>query len=140
MCLPRGMRYSFISALSARITILRMPFTNPPISTRPSISVMTACSLGLRLEQLRDPRQTAGDVLGLGRLARDLGDDIGREDLGAVRHVEVRADRQCVPVTLGLLGRRLPLTRRADDDAGLELALRILDDHLAGETGDLVEL
>src|SRR6059036_2044203 len=48
MCLPRGIRYSLVSPLSARMTILRMPLTNPPISTRPSISVMTACSLGLR--------------------------------------------------------------------------------------------
>src|SRR5438034_332668 len=48
MCLPRGIRYSLVSPLSARMTIFRMPLTNPPISTRPSISVMTACSFGLR--------------------------------------------------------------------------------------------
>src|SRR5438552_7251116 len=97
--------------------------------------------LGLaRLEQLRDARQTAGDVLGLGRLARDLGDDVGGIDLGAVRHVEVRAHRQRVPVTLDGLHRGLTLAGRADDDARLQLALRILDDDLAGEAGDLVEL
>src|SRR5438034_11812714 len=39
MCLPRGIRYSRVSPLSARMTILRMPFTKLPISTRPSISV-----------------------------------------------------------------------------------------------------
>ena len=32
-----------------------------------------------RLEQLDDARQTARDVLGLGRLARDLGEDLARE-------------------------------------------------------------
>src|SRR5438034_6304333 len=48
MCLPRGIRYSRVSPLSARTMIFRMPLTNPPISTRPSISVMTACSFGLR--------------------------------------------------------------------------------------------
>ena len=48
MCLPLGIRYSLVSASSARITIFRMPFTNPANSTTPSISVMTACSRGLR--------------------------------------------------------------------------------------------
>src|SRR2546426_19123 len=97
--------------------------------------------LGLaRLEQLRDARQTARDVLGLGRLARDLGDDVGGEDLGAVRHGEVRAHRKRVPVTLGGLHGRLPLAGRADDDAGLQFALRVLDDDLAREARDLVEL
>src|SRR5207249_13686 len=97
--------------------------------------------LGLAgLEQLRDARQTTGDVLGLGRLARNLRDDVGGEHLGAIRHAQVRAHRQRVPVTLGRLDRRLPLTRRSDDDTRLELALRILDDHLAREAGDLVEL
>ena len=39
------------------------------------------------LEELRDTRQTAGDVLGLGRLARDLGDDVsGRQRLPLDHH------------------------------------------------------
>src|SRR4030095_12752129 len=97
--------------------------------------------LGLaRLEQLRDPRQTARDVLGLGRLTRDLGDDVGGEDLGAVRHVEVRAHRQGVPVPIARLRGPRALAGRADDDAGLQLALGVLDDDLAREAGDLVEL
>src|SRR6266705_835866 len=96
--------------------------------------------LGLaRLEQLRDARQTAGDVLGLGRLARDLGDDVGGVDLGAVRHAQVRAHRKRVPVTLDGLHGRLALAGRADDDAGLQLALRVFDDDLAREARDIVE-
>src|SRR5262245_453367 len=96
--------------------------------------------LGLaRLEQLRHARQTAGDVLGLGGLARDLGDDVGGEDLGAVRHAQVRAHRQRVAVPLARLDRS-GLAGRPDDDTRLELALGILDDHLAREAGDLVEL
>ena len=40
---------------------------------------MTAVSRGLaRFEQLDDARQTAGDVLGLGRLARDLREHVAR--------------------------------------------------------------
>src|SRR5206468_4329963 len=88
-----------------------------------------------RLEQLGHPRQTAGDVLGLGGLARDLRDDVGREDVGAVGDVEVGAHRERIAVPLG--ARRL---RRVDDDAGLQAALGVLDDDLAREAGDLVEL
>src|SRR5205809_2253809 len=68
-----------------------------------------------RLEQLGHPRQTPGDVLGLGGLARDLRDDVGREDVGAVGDVEVGAHRERIAVPLG--ARRL---RRVDDDAGLQ--------------------
>src|SRR5437773_4275691 len=88
-----------------------------------------------RLEQLGHPRQTAGDVLGLGGLAQDLRDDVGREDVGAVGDVEVGAHRERIAVPLG--ARRL---RRVDDDAGLQAALGVLDDDLAREARDLVEL
>src|SRR3989449_715618 len=88
-----------------------------------------------RLEQLGHPRQTAGDVLGLGGLARDLRDDVGREDVGAVGDVEVGAHRERIAVPLG--ARRL---RRVDDDAGLQAAIGVLDDDLAREARDLVEL
>ena len=46
------------------------------------------------LEQLGDARQTAGDVLGLGGLARDLGDDVAGVDRVAVVHGDDRALRQ----------------------------------------------
>ena len=49
-----------------------------------------------RLEQLDDARQTAGDVLGLGGLARDLGQHVARVDLVALVHHEVRADGELV--------------------------------------------
>src|SRR6185436_835622 len=98
--------------------------------------------LGLaRLEQLGHPRQTAGDVLGLGRLARDLGDDVGREDVGPVGHREVGTHRQRVAVPLGAGGDGVGIGMGAhDDDAQLQLALGVLDDDLAREAGDLVEL
>src|SRR5262249_12421791 len=96
--------------------------------------------LGLAgLEQLGHARQTTGDVLGLGRLTRDLRDDVGREDLGAVGRAQVGADRQRVAVTLGRLDRS-SLAGRPDNDTRLQLALRVLDHHLASQAGDLVEL
>jgi hypothetical protein len=71
----------------------RLPRLMSPKRTEPSTSVMTAGSLGARLEELRDPRQTAGDVARLVRLARDLGQRGARLDLLAVAHRELRADR-----------------------------------------------
>ena len=50
-----------------------------------------------RFEQLGNARQTAGDVLRLRGLARDLGDDVAGLDVVAVVDEDVRADRQEVP-------------------------------------------
>ena len=61
-----------------------------------------------RLEQLGDARQTAGDVLGLRGLARDLRDDVAGLDVVAVVDEDVRADRQEVP--------RLALSRARELD------------------------
>src|SRR5437763_308604 len=83
-------------------------------------------------------RQTTGDVLRARGFPHDLRDDVAHEDLGAVRDGEVRPDRQRVPVTLGGLGGRLALAGGTDDDARLQLALQVLDDHLARQTGDVV--
>ncbi len=44
-----------------------------------------------RFEELDDARQTAGDVLGAGGFARDLGEDVAGEDLVAILHHEVGA-------------------------------------------------
>src|SRR5262249_55601828 len=97
--------------------------------------------LGLaRLEQLSHPRQTAGDVLGLGRLARDLGDDVGREDVGPVARREDGPDRQRVAVPLRAGGLLALGVGAHDDDARLQAALGVLDDDLPREAGDLVEL
>src|SRR5271156_338768 len=49
-----------------------------------------------RLEQLRHPRQTAGDVARLGAFRRDTGDDVGRLYLGARVNRDDRVDRQHV--------------------------------------------
>jgi len=43
-------------------------------------------------------------------------------------------------MTLGGLGRGLTFAGGPDDDARLQLAIRVLDDHLARQTRDLVEL
>src|SRR5690606_20567849 len=47
-----------------------------------------------RLEQIRDARQTAGDVAGLGRLLRDTRDDVADRDLRPVLEADDRAGRQ----------------------------------------------
>ena len=49
-----------------------------------------------RLEQVRDARQTAGDVAGLGGLLRDAGDDVAHAHLGAVLDAHDGARRQLV--------------------------------------------
>ena len=48
MCLPLGIRYSRGSPTSGVTTTLRLPLVSLPKETTPSISVMTACSFGLR--------------------------------------------------------------------------------------------
>ena len=57
-------------------------------------------------EQLGHARQTAGDVLGLGRLARRLGHQRAGDDLVAFVHDDVRAGRNRV------VGERLRPCRR----------------------------
>src|SRR5947208_2029921 len=95
-------------------------------SVSPTSSIFThriICLARLaRLEQLDHARQTARDVLGLGRLARDLGENLARRDHLAVLHHEVRVRRHLVaavdlPVLALDLDRRLLLpVRRVDDD------------------------
>src|SRR3954468_6454451 len=53
-------------------------------------------------EELDDARQTAGDVLRLGRGARDLGQDVSRVDLVAVLHHDVGAGGKQVTLLLAL--------------------------------------
>ena len=61
---------------------------------------MIAGSLGLRASKSSDDAgQTAGDVLGLGGLARDLDQRVAGVDLLAVLHHQVRAGRQQVPLS-----------------------------------------
>ena len=85
-----------------------------------------------RFEQLHHARQTARDVLGLGRLARNLREDVARRHHLAVLHHQVRVRRHVVfavdlaVLALDLHGRLLLLVRRVDDDE-------------AREAGDLVD-
>jgi hypothetical protein len=105
-----------------------------------------------RLEQLDHPRQAAGDVLGFGRLARNLHQNLARVHLLSVLHHQVRAGGQHV-LALGALAadehRRRALLRklRLDDDAlrqagdlvGVLAHVLALDDvlelHRAGDLG-----
>ncbi|MDO8794540.1 MAG: hypothetical protein Q7J25_07980 [Vicinamibacterales bacterium] len=74
------------------------------------------------LEQLDHARQAARDVLGLGRLARNLREHVAGVDHLAVLHHEVRAHRHDVAADrlaaggLDLHRRLLLLVRRVDDD------------------------
>src|SRR5438105_3680558 len=93
------------------------------------------------LEQLGHAGQTAGDVLGLGRLPRNAGDHLAGLDGIAVVHRDVGAHRQVVAG--GGLGPGQVLRIAflvLDADARLRLGVAALDDRLAGEAGDLVEL
>ena len=83
------------------------------------------------LEELDDAGQTAGDVLGAGGFARDLGQDVAGEDLVAVLHHEVSAG-----------GHEVALVAFAalDDDGGLALLVGGFGDHQAREAGDFVDL
>ena len=87
-----------------------------------------------RLEELGHPRQTAGDVLRLRRLARDLRhDDVARSDVLALVDGEVGADRQ----------QRLrlrPSPSSLHRDARSHVGVLRLDDHLRGHAGELVHL
>src|SRR5688500_683641 len=79
-----------------------------------------------RLEQLNHARQTAGDVLGLGGLARDLGQHVARFLRLAVLHHQVGVRRHVVlahylaVLVLDLERRLLLLIRRVDDDEARE--------------------
>jgi hypothetical protein len=96
-----------------------------------------------RLEQVRDARQTAGDVAGLRALLRHTREHVADEDAGAVLHADHRAGRQRV-------GRRnlgvrevdgLPLSSTASPSDDTRAALRAWVEHDgAGQAGDLVDL
>src|SRR5919204_191921 len=93
------------------------------------------------LEELGHSRQTAGDVLGLRRLPGDAGDDLAGLDGVAVVDGDVRADRQVVPGGRLRSGQGLRVALVVfDADARLRLGVAALDDRLAREAGDLVEL
>ncbi len=72
------------------------------------------------LEQLGDPRQTAGDVTRLVDLAADLGQRVTRLDLVSIANHELRADRNDELTNL--------LAILTDVDLRVQLLLTILDD------------
>ena len=59
-----------------------------------------------RFEQFDHARQTAGDVLGLGGGARDLGQHVAGVDLVAVAHHQVSVGRHEVALLVALARRR----------------------------------
>ena len=75
-----------------------------------------------RLEQFGHARQTARDVLGLGRFARGLGHERAGDDLVAFVDDDVRAGGN------GIVGRRLALVVQ-DDDLRMQVFLVLDDDH-----------
>src|SRR5664279_831860 len=89
-----------------------------------------------RLEELDHARQAAGDVLGLGGLARDLGEHIAGVDGVALGDHQVGTDRQLVPA----LGRRLLVGRADHDRRDPPVGADRLDDDLVRVTGQLVDL
>src|SRR5207247_568953 len=126
MCLPRGIKYSLTSALSARITILRMPFTNPPISTRPSPSVMTACSLCLRPSN----RPALDDVLVLDP-PRELREDRVGERIPLDQHGPRLDPLVGLHLDLGAVDDRIPLALTAAVVGHADLAVTVRRDQVA---------
>src|SRR5262249_39624989 len=94
------------------------------------------------LEELGDARQTAGDVLGLRRLPGDLRDDLARRHRRPVGHHDVGPDRQRVAPDrpVGVDRRGALALEGLDRHPRLPLPALVLDDDLAGEPGDLVDL
>src|SRR5277367_2826260 len=93
-----------------------------------------------RFEQLRDSRQTAGDVLGLGGLARNLRDYVARLDRRAFGHVDIRADRQEVARDVVRARQLRSLARRVlDRDTRAHVEILELDDNVGSSAGPFVD-
>ena len=91
-CTPRGSEYSLglPPASSGTMRIFRCPLTTPPCRTE-TVDLRDDGRLArlARLEELDDARQTARDVLRLGRLARNLREHLPRETVLVVLDHEV---------------------------------------------------
>src|SRR5690606_33989838 len=87
------------------------------------------------LEELGDAGETARDVLRLGRLARDLREDVARVDLLALHDRDVGAHGEHVLRRLARrgLGRLLLVLRVTDGDARAGLGILGVDDDLPAE-------
>ena len=98
-----------------------------------------------RLEEFGHPRQTAGDVLGLGALARDTRDDVAGPQLLAVLDREDGVDRHGVDLGVAVVEpHRLAGRRVHDDDLGLEVVAARgrapVGDDLLADAGGVVRL
>ena len=145
MCLPLGIRYSTGSRPSsagidddAALGLVVLAELDAAVDLADDREILRPA----RLEQLGDARQTAGDVAGLRRFARDARQHVARLDLGAVLHREDGVDRHEV-ARLEPVGEREHLALGgAQRDARLQIvAARLLlpvDDHLGGDAGRLV--
>ncbi len=94
-------------------------------------------------EQLGDAGQTAGDVLHLGGVARDLGDGLAGVIVLAFERHDVGAHRQQVAsVEVRVAGSftASPVSGSMMRDARAEIRRARLDHDLARQTGDLVDL
>src|SRR6185312_6159158 len=98
-----------------------------------------------RLEQFRHPRQTAGDVAGLGALGRDTRDDVAGLHVAARIDRQNRVDRELV-ARVAAAGELQDLPVRLDHDRRTQVLLIArrarapVDDHALGDAGRFVEL
>ena len=99
-----------------------------------------------RLEQLRHPRQTAGDIAGLGAFGRDTRDHVARLHMPARIDRDNGIDRELV-ARLAAAGELEDLAALAlDHDRRTQILLVTgrarapVDDHALGDAGQLVEL
>src|SRR5262245_45954741 len=96
-----------------------------------------------RLEQLRHPRQTAGDVARLGAFGRNAGDDVAGLHLGAGFDRDDGIDRELIArvaaaAQLGDLA-VLALDHDRRTQVGTAAGRAPIDDHALGDAGRLVE-
>ena len=97
-----------------------------------------------RLEQLRHPRQTAGDVARLGAFGRDTRDHVARLYVAARIDRDDGVDRELI-AGFAAAGELEDLVARLDDDRRTQVLLIArgarapVDDHALGNAGRLVE-
>ena len=146
MCLPFGIRYSrgllvLVHRLDRDAALVLVVAAEPDGAGdfRDDRRVLRLA----RLEQFRNPRQTAGDVAGLGALGGDTRQDVAGLDLGADVDRQDRVDRKHVA--------GLAATRELEDLAVLALdddrrtqirpapRRAPVDDDALGDTGGFVE-
>src|SRR5579885_450513 len=101
--------------------------------------------LGLaRLEEFGDARQTAGDVLGLGGFARQLGNHVTGLDVRPFGDIDIGADRQEVArILFAPVGRGHPRRAAAfvlDRDTRPRLEILRFDNHVVAGARAVVEL